>query len=156
MSNVSTFHIRKATHEDADCLMSMIRELAAYENMESGVKIGKERLADDLRQNKFHCFLPCLDSRVIGYATFVFVFDLVEGKQVYLEDLYIREEHRGKGYGCGLWDALKEESRQHECSSLKFSVLKWNTPSIKFYLNRGAKNISESDNWEVFRHEICS
>jgi len=88
-------------------------------------------------------------SRAVGYALFYHNYSTFLGLPgIYLEDLYVQPEFRGKGYGTQLLKRLAKLCKERECGRLEWSVLKWNEPSIKFYLSIGAVPLKE---WEQYR-----
>lgn len=144
-------HIRPAKPGDMPSIMDLINELAVFEKFPEGVKNNAETLRQDYNDGKFHCFVGCDNNDIVGFAIYVFTIDLVSGKMIYLEDLYVKEKHRKSGIGGKLWDSVINTCKKHKCSYMEFSCLKWNENAIKFYLNRDALNMSELYGKEVFR-----
>ena len=146
--------VAPACENDLSHVMKMIFDLAKFEGMESSVKIDSQQLCEDFKNNKFHCFVCKDKDEIIGFALYVFTFDLDCGKNVYLEDFFVKEKYRNQGVGGEIWDHLIEKCQKEDCSFLEFSVLNWNINAIQFYLNRGAKNCTKIDCREVYRLAI--
>jgi len=143
--------IRPATSDDVGLIRTFIRELAEYERM------AHEAVAteDDLRASLFgdRAFAEALiaeqGEEPVGFALFFHNFSTFLGRPgIYLEDLYVRPEFRGRGFGKALLVRLAEIARERHCGRLEWSVLDWNQPSIEFYRALGAVPMDE---WTVFR-----
>ncbi|KAL5271248.1 hypothetical protein ACHWQZ_G001772 [Mnemiopsis leidyi] len=147
--------ILPANSDDCEEIMEMIKSLARYERMESSVSIDSNRLKTDLAKKKFEC-LVCKNQAcvLVGFALFVNTYDIKEGKKMYLEDLFVKEDYRKQGYGSKLWNELASKCKENNCSYLEFSVLKWNKSAIQFYNRQGCKNSTELDNKQVFRYAM--
>ncbi|MBK7762574.1 MAG: GNAT family N-acetyltransferase [Bacteroidetes bacterium] len=145
-----TFHIRDAEPADVELILSFIRELAVYEKMEDEVVADETTLSEYLFDKKScHCILAFENDLPIGFALYFFNFSTFVGKQgLYLEDLFVKPEHRGKGYGKKLLFELMQIAKQKKCARMEWAVLNWNTPAIEFYKSIGAKAMSE---WTVYR-----
>ena len=146
-----------ANVDDCEEIMEMIVCLSQYEKMESSVKIDACRLKADLVRGKF-CCLVCKNQAgaLLGFALFVYTYDIQSGKKIYLEDLFVKEEYRKQGIGSKLWNALAAKCKENDCSYLEFSVLKWNKDAKEFYKRRGCKNYTELNDKEIFRYTIGS
>ncbi len=145
------FLIRAATVHDVGLILSLIRELAAYEKLLHEVTATE----DDLRHNLFgqqaiaEAVLAYEADQAVGFALFFANFSTFLGKPgLYLEDLYVKSDYRGKGYGKKLLTHVAHLAHSRGCGRLDWSVLDWNAPSIKFYQSLGAKPMSE---WTGFR-----
>ena len=141
---------RCAQEQDCEKILFFIRELAKYEHMEDDVIATPQLLREWIfEKQKAEVIFPMVDGQEIGYALFVHNFSTFLGRAgIYLEDLFIMPEHRGKGYGKS---ALKELARiavDRGCGRLEWSCLDWNKPSIDFYLSLGAKAMDE---WTIYR-----
>ena len=141
---------RYATERDVPLILSFIQELADYERMLDQVVATEALLREWLFERKKAEVLFVLeDGREVGYALFFHNFSTFLGRAgLYLEDLYVRPEHRGKGYGKA---ALKELARiavERGCGRLEWWCLDWNQPSIDFYLSMGAEPMRD---WTVYR-----
>ncbi len=143
--------IRPATEADLGVIEALIRALAEYERMRDEVVMD----AGLLRRNLFgeRRFAEVLiaeeNSEAAGFALFFHNFSTFVGRPgIYLEDLFVKPEHRGKGYGKALLRRLAEIAVERECGRLEWAVLDWNEPAIGFYQSLGARPNSE---WTVYR-----
>ncbi len=143
--------IRPATEADLGVIEALIRALAEYERMRDEVVMD----AALLRRNLFgeRRFAEVLiaeeNSEAAGFALFFHNFSTFVGRPgIYLEDLFVQPEHRGKGYGRALLRRLAEIAVERECGRLEWAVLDWNEPAIGFYQSLGARPNTE---WTVYR-----
>ena len=143
--------IRPATEHDVPTILGFIRDLAKYEHLEHEV-VATE---DSLRQTLFgerryaEVVFACLDDVPQGFALFFHNYSTFLGKPgIYLEDLFVRPEARGRGIGKYLLTWLAQTTVERNCGRLEWSVLDWNEPSIGFYRSLGAVLKSE---WQIFR-----
>lgn len=147
----STFSIRKAAKEDVPVVLDFINKLAEYERLSHEVVategdlekylFGTEKVAEVLIG--YEGELP------VGFALFFQNFSTFLGKPgIYLEDLFVLEEHRDKGYGTKLLASLAALAVERDCGRLEWAVLDWNEPSIEFYKSLGARLMEE---WIVNR-----
>ena len=145
-----SFRIRKAEPEDAPTIFDLIYKLAVYEKLESAVVTTPEELRDQIFEKKYAEVLIAEEhGNPVGFALYFFNFSTFLGKPgLYLEDLFVEPEHRGKGYGKALLAELAGIAQYRNCGRMEWSVLNWNTPSIEFYRSLGAQPMSE---WSVFR-----
>jgi len=146
-----TLTIRPATEQEVPIVLELIRELAKYERLEHEV-VATEA---DLRQGLFgarpyaEAVLACLGSEPVGFALFFHNFSTFKARPgIYLEDLFVRPEARGRGVGKHLLGWLARTAVERGCARLEWSVLDWNEPSIAFYRNLGAVPM---DDWTTFR-----
>lgn len=147
----NTFTIRKAVKEDVQLILDLIKKLAEYERLSHEVVatpadldrylFGDEKVAEVVIG--YEGELP------VGFALFFHNFSTFLGKPgIYLEDLFVLEEHRGKGYGTKLLAHLAAIAIERNCGRLEWAVLDWNEPSIEFYKSLGARMMDE---WIVNR-----
>jgi len=143
--------LRVATAADVRLILAFIRQLAEYE------KLAHEMVADEatLRESLFgqrqvaEVIIAEYDSQPVGFALFFHNFSTFLGKPgIYLEDLFVCPEFRGKGIGKQLLAHLAQLARDRNCGRLEWWVLDWNEPAIEFYRNLGAESM---DVWTVFR-----
>ncbi len=141
---------RYADRGDVSLILSMIRELAEYEGLLSEVVADEKVLSYNLFERKMAEVLFVLeDGKEIGFALFFHNFSTFLGKPgIYIEDLYIRKEYRGKGYGKAVIERIKEIALERECGRVEWWCLDSNTPSIAFYESIGAEAMSD---WTVYR-----
>jgi GNAT superfamily N-acetyltransferase len=146
-----TFTIRPATVCDVPIILELIRDLATYERAPNEVTATEQGLADVLFGEKpaSEVLLLFEKDRAVGFAVFFHNFSTWLGRPgLYLEDLFVRPEDRGKGYGRALLIELAKIARDRGCGRMEWAVLDWNEPAINFYRKLGAKPMDE---WTVFR-----
>ena len=131
-------------------ILFFIKELAAYEQMSDEVIATEELLKEWIfHQKKAEVIFAVVDDREIGFALFFHNFSTFLGRAgIYLEDLYVMPEYRGKGYGKALLKRLAQIAVERKCGRLEWWCLDWNQPSIDFYLSLGAEPMEE---WTVYR-----
>lgn len=138
---MSALVIRKAVAQDAGILFRFIKDLAIYEKTEHEVLATEQMIKQSLFATDSHAFaLICeLDGIAIGSAIYFFNYSTWLAKSgLYLEDLYVMPEHRGKGAGVKLLKALAQIAEEKGCARFEWSCLDWNTPSREFYHSIGA------------------
>ena len=142
--------IRSAVEEDVPVILSFIRQLAEYEHMSDQVVATEDLLREWIfRRRKAEVLLLLEDGAPAGFALFFHNFSTFLGRAgVYLEDLFVLPERRGRGYGKALLKKLAAVAVERDCGRLEWSCLDWNRPSIDFYLSLGA---APMDEWTVYR-----
>ena len=150
MSKTQKLTFRMAVPGDGPLILSFIRALAEYEKMSDQVVAAPELLEEELFQKGHAQVLFALeDGREVGFALFFHNFSTFLGRAgLYLEDLFVQPECRGKGYGKALLQELARMARARGCGRMEWWCLNWNRPSIDFYQSLGAKPMDE---WTVFR-----
>lgn len=141
---------RYATQADIPLILQFIRELADYEKMLNEVVATKALLQEWIFvQKKAEVIFAMEGNTEVGFALFFHNFSTFLGRAgIYLEDLYVRPEYRGKGYGKALLTKLAQLAVERGCGRLEWWCLDWNKPSIDFYLSLGAESM---DQWTVYR-----
>ena len=141
---------RSAGEEDCGLILDFIRRLAAYEKMSEEVEATEALLREWIfEKGKAEVLFACLNGKEIGFALFFHNFSTFLGRAgIYLEDLYVLPEYRGRGYGKALLKELARTACRRGCGRLEWSCLDWNRNSIDFYLSLGAVKMDE---WRVFR-----
>lgn len=145
------FRIRPATEADIPLVLDFVRGLAEYEKLAHEVVASEETVRDALFGEKAHVevVFACEGDEEVGFALFFHNFSTFLGRSgIYLEDLFVRPAHRGKGYGKALLAHLAKLTVERGCGRLEWVVLDWNEPAIRFYENLGAHSLDE---WRVFR-----
>ena len=143
--------IRRATPEDVPALVELVYDLAEYEKAREQCALTAENLHAALFGTAPAVFahVATIDARVAGCAIWFLNYSTWTGKHgIYLEDLYVRPEARGRGLGKALLAELAREAVAHGYTRVDWSVLDWNTPSIEFYRGLGAV---AQDEWTGFR-----
>ena len=151
MNSAHSLRIESAVDRDVPLVLQFIRELAEYERLSSEVVATEDGLREAL-------FGPEPQAEVlfaregdvdVGFALFFHTFSTFQGRQgLYLEDLFVRPEARGRGVGRALLTRLAVIARQRGCARMEWAVLDWNEPAIQFYRSLGARPMDE---WTVFR-----
>lgn len=141
---------RPAEEQDTALLLTFIRALADYEHMLKDVVATEDILSDWLFQRRVaEAFFAVADGVEVGFALYFHNFSTFLGRGgIYLEDLFVLPEHRGKGYGKAILTRLAQIARERGCGRLEWACLDWNKPSIDFYLSLGA---TPMDEWTVYR-----
>jgi GNAT superfamily N-acetyltransferase len=144
--------IRRAEPRDTEVIEELIRELASYERAEGEVRITPEKIDQSLFRSDSRVFCELVeddDGSVVGFAVWFLNYSTWTGHHgVYLEDLFVRAQSRGRGFGKALLARLASECVAHGYTRLQWSALDWNTPAIDFYTSLGADVMGE---WTVFR-----
>jgi GNAT superfamily N-acetyltransferase len=145
------FEIRTARVEDVPIILQLIRDLATYERAPNDVTATEEQLVEVLFGSRpsAEVLLALEADTAVGFAVFFHNFSTWLGRPgLYLEDLFVKPEMRGKGYGRALLVHLAKIARERGCGRMEWAVLDWNDPAIQFYRKLGAKPLDE---WTVFR-----
>ncbi|MDA8018418.1 MAG: GNAT family N-acetyltransferase [Thermoanaerobaculia bacterium] len=160
MAETTRSAIRAAAETDVPLILAFIRELAAYEELEHEVVATEEDLRRTLFGDRPGAEVLLLEewsragqgeetAEAAGFALFFHNFSTFLGRPgIYLEDLFVRPQHRGKGYGRSLLQHLALLALERGCGRLEWWVLDWNEPAIGFYRKLGAEAMDE---WTVFR-----
>ncbi len=154
MSNAADFTIRPATEADLETVRGLIHALAVYEKMEDEVVA----TCADLRAAMFppdggrpqaEALLGEVDGEAVAFALFFHNFSTFVGRAgLYLEDIFVKDAYRGRGYGKALFLHLAAIARERGCQRFEWSCLDWNAPSIAFYTGMGAVPMAD---WTVYR-----
>src|SRR6266704_5704620 len=151
MSMQTDFKIRSARVADVPIILKLIRDLAAYERAPNEVTATEEQLVHVLFEKKpaAEVLLAFEKDTPVGFAVFFHNFSTWLGRPgLYLEDLFVKPEKRGKGYGRALLVDLAKIARDRGCGRMEWAVLNWNEPAIEFYRTLGAMPLDE---WTVYR-----
>ncbi|XP_077330059.1 thialysine N-epsilon-acetyltransferase-like isoform X2 [Lithobates pipiens] len=131
MGVMARYRVRAAEPGDCEEIMQMIQDLAEYEKMSDRVINTAE------------------GPRLVGYALSHYIYNTFKGRALYLEDLFVMPQYRGKGIGSKLLTATAELCLSLGCARLQLSVLDWNQSAISFYQSRGGRNMSEEEGWRM-------
>ena len=137
--------IRAATVNDVSLLRTMIWELADFEREADSVKITEAQLAHDGfgDEPKFHALIAEWDRHPAGYAVYFDYYSTWRGRQLFLEDLFVRPQFRGKKLGMALLAEVARIAERRDCRGMRWEVLAWNKPAIELYESLGAELLSE-------------
>ena len=140
--------IREATPDDVTLLRKLIQELAEYENELDQVLITEADLARDGfgPQPKFRVLFAYWDGEAAGYALFFDFYSTWRGRQMFLEDLFVREAFRGKKIGKALLAAVARIAEREGCHGMRWEVLNWNHTAVEFYKSLGVEFL---DDWRL-------
>ena len=146
----NTLSFKNAERKDVPLLLQFIKELADYEKMLDQVVADEATLEEWIfDKQKAEVFFAVENGKEVGFALFFHNFSTFLGRSgIYLEDLYIKPEFRGKGYGKAMLKRLAAIAVERGCGRLEWSCLDWNKPSIDFYLSLGATPMEE---WTTYR-----
>lgn len=150
-TSIPDFTIKLATLEDATRIHYFIEQIAIYEKLahEMVATISDVETAFFGSNPKVFCYIGYYHGIPVGYAVYFFNFSTFLCKYgLYLEDLFVLPEYRGKGFGKALLLHLTRVAIENNCGRMEWVVLDWNTPAIEFYKSLQAKPLDE---WTVFR-----
>lgn len=143
-------HIRFATESDIPLIYGFILKMARYEKLENEVDTSEEALHRAIFLEKQAEVILCeAEGKTVGFALFFHNFSTFKGQHgLYLEDIYVDQEFRGRGYGKALFLKLVAIAMERRCRRMEWTALNWNRPAIAFYESMGAVRMSE---WSTFR-----
>ena len=150
MSN-DNLKIKIAEKKDCTIILDFIKQLAEYEKLSNEVKATTEQIEKTLfgKNSNAECIIGYYENKPIGFALFFHNYSTFLAKPgIYLEDLFVIPEMRGKGFGKSLLKHLAKLAVDRNCGRLEWAVLNWNTPAIDFYKSLEAEPMDE---WTVFR-----
>lgn len=149
-TKIKGFRLRNSVTEDVDLILSLIKEMAIYENMLNEVIATKESIMESIFEKKqAEAMIAEFNGKPIGYVLYFFNYSTFVGRSgFYLEDIYIKKEYRGMGLGKEIFKVISKIAYENGCKRMEWSCLNWNTPSIKFYKSLGAIPMDE---WTVYR-----
>lgn len=148
---MSDIEIRPATSNDASIVLDFIIELAVYENAKAEVKTNLAEIKQTLfgEHASARALICSLSGKPVGYAVYFFNYSTWLGRNgIYLEDVYVTPEARGKGAGKALMKYIARQAVSNHCGRFEWSVLDWNQPALDFYHSLGARPQSE---WITYR-----
>ena len=142
--------IREAKEKDIGVILNLIKEIAEYENMSDEVIATEETLRESIfKNNRANALILEVDNKEIGYCIYFYNFSTFIGRSgLYIEDIFIRKEYRGNGFGSQIFKFLAKKAKDEGLKRMEWSCLDWNEPSIKFYKSLGAVPMDE---WTVYR-----
>ena len=149
-TKITEFKLRFAESKDIALILGFIRELAVYEKMLDEVMATEDGLRESIFERKMaEVIIGEYNNKPIGFALFFHNFSTFLGRPgIYLEDLYVKPEMRGKGIGKIILSFLAKLAIERKCGRLEWACLDWNEPSVKFYKQLGAVPM---DDWTGYR-----
>ena len=153
MATVNDIEIRPATEADAQLLFDLILELAAYEKLADKPAGDAETLRSSLFERKAAeaLLIETADGEAVGYAIFFTNFSTFECRPgIWLEDVYVRPEHRRGGIGLAVMEHLARIAEERDYARVEWCALEWNEPALDFYAKIGARRL---DDWRMLRLE---
>jgi GNAT superfamily N-acetyltransferase len=150
-NRIANFEIRAATRADVPVVLSFIKKLADYERLPHEVVATEEILRETLFGSRLgaEVAIGYFEQKPVGFVLFFHNYSTFLGRPgIYIEDLFVDEAFRRRGFGGALLRHVAVLARERECGRLEWSVLDWNQPAIHFYKNLGAVPMSE---WTVYR-----
>jgi len=143
--------VRRLETGDTPRLLELIDGLADYEKLPRPDASARQRLANDALANppRFRSLVAEVDGQLVGYAIYFFTYSTFRARPtLYLEDIFVQPEQRGRGAGAALFRACAREAVAQGCARMEWQVLSWNAPSIEFYKRLGARQL---EGWLPFR-----
>lgn len=151
MTSTGSLRIEPATERDIPLILEFVRGLAEYEKHLDRVEVTEERLRKTIfgPEPAAEILFAYANSVAVGYAVFFYTYSSFAGlRGLYLEDLFVKPEARGKGVGRVLLRYLARLAKEKGCGRIEWAVLNWNEPAIGFYKSLGAVPMDE---WDVYR-----
>jgi GNAT superfamily N-acetyltransferase len=140
--------IRPYRKGDAKAFVSLVGALAAYEKLKPPTAAAARRLVADIGR-RIHVLLAEVEGVPVGYSIHLFTYSsFLARPTLYLEDVFVLPEHRGRGLGKAFFDVLHREAKRAGCGRMEWVVLNWNRPAIRFYDKLGAAPLKE---WTTYR-----
>lgn len=146
----NTFLIRPVLKDETSILVALIMEMAEFEKLSEEVAINEVILKKEIFEKKRvnALFLEC-EGQIIGYCLYFFNFSSFMGRSgLYIEDIYVKDKFRGKGYGKKAFNFLEEIARNEGCGRMEWTCLHWNKKAINFYNVAGAHQMTD---WILYR-----
>ena len=133
--------IRRAIKEDCQAMLTLIKELAVYENAPDEVTVNFDHFVESgFGANPVYwAFVAEVNNLVVGFALYYIRYSTWKGKRLYLEDIVITESMRGNGLGKTLFDAVVQAAKESNCTGMMWQVLDWNTSAVGFYRKYGTR-----------------
>jgi GNAT superfamily N-acetyltransferase len=149
-TKIKGFTLKKVEEQDCGLLMELIKELAVYEKMIDLVESTEALYKKALFEKKVtEAVIGEYEGKPVGYAIYFHNFSSFVGRPgIYLEDIYVRPEYRGRGFGKAMLAYVARLAVERDCGRLEWCVLDWNKPSIDFYRSLGAQSL---DDWTIYR-----
>lgn len=131
--------VRKGLRNDIPELLRLVKELAMFEKEPNAVIATQDDYLKAWEEGVFEFIVGIVDDRIVGIGLYYLTFSTWKGRMLYLEDFVISDQHRNKGYGQLIFNAIMEEAIRKNCALLKWQVLDWNLPALAFYEKNNAQ-----------------
>ncbi|MEZ4949346.1 MAG: GNAT family N-acetyltransferase [Saprospiraceae bacterium] len=142
--------IRQAEEKDLAAILDLVRDLAIYEKAEDQLTAILEDYKKNFKEGVFEAIVAEQEGKVVGMALYYLTWSTWRGRMLYLEDFVVKEHLRGAGFGNKLFDATVQRAKDLDCFLMKWQVLDWNTPAVKFYEKKEAIIEKEWWNGKIF------
>ena len=148
--------VRRGRREDSAGFLRLLLALAEFERLEPPSPAGQKRIISDIFEKKrLNLFVVSEQGKLVGYALYFFTYSsFLARPTLYLEDLFVLEEHRKRGLGFALFFRCIEEAIRQDCGRMEWAVLGWNKKAIGFYEKLGARRLDEWHFYRLTRHEL--
>lgn len=149
-TNIDGLKLRETTKEDAGLILQFIKAIADYEKMSDDVFATEESIRESVFEDKrAEVLIIEFNGEAVGYSLYFFNYSTFMGRAgLYLEDIFINPEYRGKGIGKEVFKVLAKIAKENKCMRMEWCCLNWNTPSIEFYKGMEAIGMTE---WTTYR-----
>jgi len=147
-------NVRKASKKDLKAIHQLVYELAVYEKAGDEFVASLQDYEDNFEQNAFFALVAELEDNIVGMAIYYPAYSTWKGPMMYLEDFVVKGEYRRHGIGDQLFEAFLEDARERGCTMVKWQVLDWNEPALRFYEKK--KAVIEKEWWNgkiLFRNK---
>jgi GNAT superfamily N-acetyltransferase len=151
MASTHTPVVRRAVESDAQALLTLVDALADYERLTRPMPDARERLVRDMfgPRKRIDGLLAFMDGYPVGYAILLETYSsFLALPTLYLEDLFVLPEYRGRKVGYAIFNEIKAEAKRRGCGRIEWTVLDWNQIAIDFYKRLGAEHMKE---WHLYR-----
>lgn len=155
-SKIEGLVIREIIQGEEGILLQLIKEMSIYEKMEDCVVATKEGLYNALfEQHACKCMLVEFEEKIIGFCLYFYTFSTFCGRtNMYLEEIFLQESYRGRGFGKEVFRVLVNKALSEGCHRFEWVCLDWNKPSIEFYKKIGAFTMDGWSTWRMTKKEM--
>ena len=136
--------VRAGRADDVAAVHGLVVELAVFEQAPDAVVLSPEQMRRDFEAGAFGLFVAEAEEAVVGFALYYGRYSTWTGRCLYLEDLFVREAHRGRGVGTALFRAVIGEAAQRDCARMEWVCLNWNTTAVDFYRQKFDAHIDDT------------
>ncbi len=154
---MTRIRIRPLGQEDMEVFLTLVDAHADFEGLPRPTPEARERLVRDARDSppRYRAFLATMDGEDVGYAiTFEAYSSFLARPTLFLEDIFVLEPHRGRGFGGAMFRYLVDEALRRGCGRMEWMVQEWNEEAIRFYQRRGAEALSDWRSFRISREQL--